>query len=216
MTNTTDAVDMAAGRRRRWAMPRRRGGVSGVGLVLLGAWGAVIPFVGPYFDYAYTPDTTWTWTAARFYLQVLPGAVTFLAGLAIVASAHRALAAGAGWLAATGGAWFVVGPLVAPLWRTDYLGAPVGNTTDVSVERIGMFYALGAAIMLLAGIAVGRFSLIGLADRPAYLGRRPVVAAAAESGDPGTARGTDPASVESPANRPRHGWVRPGHRPVAH
>ena len=37
---------------------RTRGGISGIMLILLGACGAVIPFVGPYFGYAYTPDTT--------------------------------------------------------------------------------------------------------------------------------------------------------------
>jgi hypothetical protein len=219
MTNTTDAVNTVVKHRRGWAMPRSRGGVSGVGLVLLGAWGAVIPFVGPYFDYAYTPDTTWTWTAARFYLQVLPGAITFLAGVAIIGSAHRVLAATASWLAAAGGAWFVVGPLVAPLWRAGYLGTPVGDTTNVSVEQIGMFYALGAAIMLLAGIAVARFSLIGLADAAAYFDRRSVVSAAAASADPSAALTTDPTSAEpmpGQSGQPRHGWVRRGHRPVAH
>ena len=34
---------------------RSRGALSGLLLVLLGIWGALIPFVGPYFHYAYTP-----------------------------------------------------------------------------------------------------------------------------------------------------------------
>lgn len=38
-----------------WRTPRTRGGIVGIGLVLLGARGAVIPFVGPYFGYGYTP-----------------------------------------------------------------------------------------------------------------------------------------------------------------
>ena len=37
-------------------VPRSRGALSGVLLLLLGAWGALIPFIGPYFNYAYTPD----------------------------------------------------------------------------------------------------------------------------------------------------------------
>ena len=36
-------------------MRRSRGAASGILLVLLGAWGAIIPFIGPYFHYAYTP-----------------------------------------------------------------------------------------------------------------------------------------------------------------
>ena len=39
--------------------------LTGFALVLLGAWGALIPFVGPYFNYAYTPNGTWIWTASR-------------------------------------------------------------------------------------------------------------------------------------------------------
>jgi hypothetical protein len=46
--------------------PRSRGQTSGgLLLMLLGAWGALIPFVGPYFDHAYTPDTAWTSTSGR-------------------------------------------------------------------------------------------------------------------------------------------------------
>src|SRR5262249_52014882 len=46
-------------------VPRSRGAVSGLLLVLLGLWGALIPLVGPYFHYAYTPDSAWTLTAGR-------------------------------------------------------------------------------------------------------------------------------------------------------
>ena len=53
---------------------RSRGALSGVLLVLLGLWGAVIPFVGPYFRYAYTPDRAWEYTSGRLWLEVLPGA----------------------------------------------------------------------------------------------------------------------------------------------
>ena len=148
----------------RTATPRSRGALTGFGLVLLGAWGAVIPFVGPYFDYAFTPNKTWTWTAARFWLQVLPGAVTFFAGLILLATAHRVVAWLGAWLGIAAGAWFVVGPLLAPVWRANYLGSPVGDRTDVAVEQIGMFYGLGAAIILLAAMAAGRFSVVGVRD----------------------------------------------------
>ena len=50
----------------------------------LGAWGALIPFVGPHFNFAYTPDRAWTWTAVRGWLEVLPGAVTVVGGLPFV------------------------------------------------------------------------------------------------------------------------------------
>src|SRR6266566_1132274 len=119
----------------RMATPRSRGALSGLGLLLLGAWGALIPFIGPYFDYAYTPNQTWTWTAARFWMQVLPGGVAFLAGLALLVSAHRVAASVAAWLAIAAGAWYVIGPVAAPLWNTHYLdiGTPIGDRTNISV-----------------------------------------------------------------------------------
>ena len=46
-------------------MRRSRGAFSGFLLVLLGLWGALIPLVGPYFHFAYTPDTAWTYNSAR-------------------------------------------------------------------------------------------------------------------------------------------------------
>jgi len=157
----------------KMATSRSRGALSGLGVLLLGAWGALIPFIGPYFDYAYTPNQTWTWTAARFWMQVLPGGVAFLAGLALLVSAHRVAASVAAWLAIAAGAWYVIGPLAAPLWNTRYIdiGTPVGGRTDASVEQIGMFYGLGAAIILLAAMAAGRFSIVAARD-PAYAASR--------------------------------------------
>ena len=68
----------------RLRMRRSRGAASGLLLVLLGSWGALIPFVGPYFDFAFTPDQAWVWTTARGWLEVLPGAVTALGGLLLL------------------------------------------------------------------------------------------------------------------------------------
>ncbi|HEX4017965.1 MAG TPA: hypothetical protein VHX15_14615 [Frankiaceae bacterium] len=164
MARTAAPHTINGGRVRRTVTPRSRGALTGLGLVLLGAWGALIPFVGPYFDYAYTPDKTWTWTAARFWLQVVPGGIAFFAGLLLLFTAHRVVALLSAWAAIAAGAWFVVGPLLAPIWRANYLGTPVGDRTDVSVEQIGMFYGLGAAIILLAAMAAGRFSVVGVRD----------------------------------------------------
>jgi hypothetical protein len=138
--------------------------VTGLGLMLLGAWGGVILFVGPYFDYAYTPDHAWTWTAGRGYLNVLPGAVAFLAGLVLLLTVNRAVASLAAWLGVAAGAWFVVGPVLTPLWNSADMGTPVGGTRTVAVEQIGISYGLGAVIILFAAVAVGRFSLSGRND----------------------------------------------------
>jgi hypothetical protein len=164
MTDSVEYTRTGYPARQSMLTARSRGAITGLGVLLLGAWGALIAFIGPYWNYAYTPNNTWTWTAARFWMQVLPGGVAFLAGLVLLVSAHRVIASAAAWLAIAAGAWYVIGPLVAPLWNTTYLGTPVGNRTDVSVEAIGMFYGLGAAIILLAALAAGRFSVVGVRD----------------------------------------------------
>ena len=65
-------------------MRRSRGAASGFLLVLLGLWGALIPFIGPYFHFAYTPDSAWTYSTARLWLEILPGAAVFLGGLLLM------------------------------------------------------------------------------------------------------------------------------------
>src|ERR1700757_1571870 len=84
-----------------------RGRAAGGLLMLLGAWGALVPFVGPYFGFAFTPDKAWAYTSGRLWLSVLPGAAAFLGGL-IVLGGGRIAAAGA-LLAAAGGTWFAIG-----------------------------------------------------------------------------------------------------------
>jgi hypothetical protein len=145
-------------------MARSRGAVAGPLLMLLGAWGAIVPFIGHSFGYGFTPDNTWTWTSARGWMEVAPGAGAFLGGAIITYSAHRAAAMLGGWLAAASGAWFVVGSIFDPWWNAGYLGTPMGNTTHVILERLGMFSGLGVLIVLIAGIALGRVSVVGVRD----------------------------------------------------
>src|SRR5215467_9479645 len=92
-------------------VPRTRGVGSGVLLILLGAWGALIPFIGPYFHFAYTPDAAWTWTWGRFFLEIVPGVAAALGGLILLVSAFRPVAMFGAALAAAGGAWFAGGHL---------------------------------------------------------------------------------------------------------
>ena len=87
---------------------RSRGVLSGLLLVLLGIWGALIPFIGPYFHYAYTPDKAWTYTTGRLWLDILPGAAAFLGGLIVLTSSYRPTAHFGAWLAVFSGAWFAL------------------------------------------------------------------------------------------------------------
>ena len=158
-------------------VPRTRGVGSGVLLILLGAWGALIPFVGPYFHFAYTPDTAWAWTWGRFFLEIVPGAATALGGLILLISAFRPVAMFGAALAAAGGAWFAVGSLLGPVWSSYSTlgvpgsvpaafnpGQPAGGPLHMVAEHLSFFTALGVVIVFLAAVAFGRLAVVGTRD----------------------------------------------------
>jgi hypothetical protein len=158
-------------------VPRSRGALSGFLLVLLGLWGGLIAFVGPYFHFAYTPDTAWYYSAGRLWLEILPGAATLLGGLILLGTRTRPVAMFGAWLAALGGAWFAVGRTLAPLWNSSgamAVGTPIGSTALIrTLEEISFFAGLGVVIVFLAAMSIGRLSVIGVRD--ARLAEREVV-----------------------------------------
>jgi hypothetical protein len=199
----------------RLQMPRSRGAASGFLLILLGAWGALIPFVGPYFDFSFTPDQDWTWTTARGWLEVLPGAATVAGGLLLLGSRNRATAMFGGWLTVLAGAWFVVGrALASPLGIGDP-GAPVAATETKRVWlELTYFYGLGALIVFLGAVALGRLSVRSARDI-AYA-QRPVAAAAQPQ--PAPSEEVTEIQPTGTADRPRRSWrdmfQGGGHRPA--
>jgi hypothetical protein len=140
-------------------MRRSRGAASGFLLVLLGLWGALIPFIGPYFHYAYTPDTAWTYSTARLWLEILPGAAVFLGGILLMIATGRHVALFGAVLAAAAGAWFTLGTILSPLWNNHVAlgGSPASSTQFMRImEQLGFFSALGLVIMFVAAAAFGR------------------------------------------------------------
>jgi hypothetical protein len=138
-------------------MPRSRGAVSGVILVILGAWGALIPFVGPHFNFAYTPDRDWAWTTARGWLEVLPGAATVVGGLLLIVAGNRITAMIGGWLAVLAGAWFVIGGQIAPLLGIGSAGDPIAATERKRAAlEVSYFSGLGALIIFVGGVVLAR------------------------------------------------------------
>jgi hypothetical protein len=159
-------------------------------LILLGAWGGLIPFVGPYFHYAYTPpNTAWHFTLVRLWLEILPGAAVVLGGVLVTLSSSRLIAGGGAILAALGGGWFVVGREVNRLWP--HLGVP-GTPAGISVtrrvlEELGFFTGLGVVIVFFAALALGRGSGAVFQD----------AGAAADDGGYPVMAGTDPTATST-------------------
>lgn len=141
-------------------MPRTRGALTGLLLILLGAWGALVPFFGPNIDWAYMADPAWTWTTAKGWLEVLPGAAAAVGGLLVLMSGNRASAVLGGWLAVAGGAWFVVGRAFASTLGIGDLGQPMASTDfKRALLEVTYFTGLGALIVFLGGAAVARLAV---------------------------------------------------------
>jgi hypothetical protein len=146
-------------------IPRSRGATSGFLLILLGVWGALIPFFGHHFGFGYTPDEGWTWTAARGWLQVLPGAATALGGVLLVISRNRATAMLGGWVAVVAGAWFVMGNALAAPLTIESIGPPVAQSdAEHAVLELAYFSGLGTVIVFLGAIGLGRLSVRSMRD----------------------------------------------------
>jgi hypothetical protein len=192
-------------------VPRSRGALSGILLVLLGAWGALIPFIGPYFHYAFTPDHAWTYNTGRLWLEVLPGAAVLLGGLITMLASTRPAAVFGAWLAALGGAWFVVGRPLSPLWTTGGVvaaGHPVGGTVTSAAENIGFFAGLGVVVLFLAAMALGRFTIIG-AREAAMAAKEPAATAPTTTGPAKPSRRepvTVPAGGDDTTTQPATRW----------
>ena len=140
--------------------------VLGVLLILLGAWGGLAPFVGPYFHFGYTPDTPWHYTHARLWLEVLPAGTAVVGGLLILAS--RLLAVGGAILAVLAGGWFVVGTVVNAIWhRLGTPGVPLGTShTRIVLEQLGLFTGLGLVIVLCGALVLGRAAATAFQAEP--------------------------------------------------
>jgi hypothetical protein len=156
-------------------MARSTGVVSGAFIALLGLWGAFIPFVGPYFHYSFAPNTAWHYTTDRLWLNILPGLLATLAGIWLLAARTRVAGLLGGGLAIVAGAWFAIGPPVSLSWEQGLgpIGPPLGASSRQMLELVGYFYGLGALIVALGALAVGRFTARPTLSGEAAIGRAP-------------------------------------------
>ncbi|WP_293236373.1 hypothetical protein [Mycolicibacterium sp.] len=202
----------------RLHIARSRGAASGILVILLGLWGALVPFVGPAFDFAYDPDQGSAWSAARGWLEVLPGVVAVIGGLLLLRSRNRATAVLGGWLSVVAGAWFVVGRVMATTLTIGEIGRPVAGTdTKAAWLELTYFHGLGAVIVFLGAIALGRVSVRSVRD----VGRAQRVATSRHANEieDRSTMGTGPITAATPvqadgdrtvvADRPRRSWRNP-------
>jgi hypothetical protein len=154
------------------SIPRSRGAICGLFLILLGLWGALAPFAGPYYHFGFTPDKAWAYTSGRLYLSAIPGAAALLGGLMMLVTRSRVVGISGAVLGVLGGAWFIAGSgfVKAVLKNTSVsIGKPLQSASMTAalqdyLARAALFFGLGALIVFVAALAIGRFSLLAARD----------------------------------------------------
>ncbi|HET6810248.1 MAG TPA: hypothetical protein VFH50_04495 [Acidimicrobiales bacterium] len=151
MAATPVAEEAAAG---------RRAALSGLLMMLIGAWGGAVAYFGPEIGLSPAGARSWQWTTAHTILNLAPGAAAFAGGL-MVMFGSRLLAGGLQRLGALltfgAGGWFVLGAAVYPVFYGTpapgyghVAGGPLMNLAAVAGYGAGV----GIALCLLSGVAM--------------------------------------------------------------
>jgi hypothetical protein len=121
----------------------------GFAVFALGAWAAVVPLVGPYFDFGFDTGQTWVWSEQHLTLSIIPGAVAAFAGILIAFPTRFRVGALLGALA---GAWLAVGLFLHPLWSDSI--APIA-TGEAKVAALWICYFTGPGVLIayLCGVS---------------------------------------------------------------
>jgi hypothetical protein len=129
-------------------------GTAGVVAVLVSAWGGIVPYIGPLFNYSGDGSGSWHWNLAHAVLALAPGIMGVLVGLFVIAESRgivvgrgRLSLATAGTLLMICGAWFAVGPLAWPVLSngSGYFVA----STHLRVLAYEVGYSIGTGLILV-------------------------------------------------------------------
>jgi hypothetical protein len=129
-------------------------GTAGVVAVLVSAWGGIVPYIGPLFNYSGDGSLAWHWNLAHAVVALAPGALGVLLGLFVIAESRgivvgkgRLSLAAAGTLLMVCGAWFAVGPLAWPVLSNgrNYFVA----STHLHVLAYEVGYSIGTGLILV-------------------------------------------------------------------
>lgn len=160
-----DEFNDSALKEARRRVPRSRGATSGLLLLILGAWGALIPLLGPIVHFGFAPDKTFKFTTARFWLEIVPGAVVVVGALILMGLASRIVTSLGAWLAVAGGAWFIIGNNLMSLLHLGTLGMPLQKTKlGRALDGLLLLDGLGALILFFATLALGRLGVVSVRD----------------------------------------------------
>jgi hypothetical protein len=129
-------------------------GTAGVVAVLVSAWGGIVPYIGPAFDYSGDGSVSWHWNLAHTVLALVPGALGVLLGLFVIAESRgitvgkgRLSLATAGTVLMICGAWFAIGPLAWPVIADTGPYFVAATHLRVLADEVG--YSIGVGLILV-------------------------------------------------------------------
>jgi hypothetical protein len=152
--------------------PQWRGlGLLGLLIALTGAWGGIVPYVGPSFGYRANASGSFEWTMAHAMLYLVPGAVALGLGLIVLltllapggGSGIRAISA-LGVVAC--GAWFVLGPEAWLIFSHSVVFGPGTGALARFTNEVGYNLGPGLLLAVLGTVVLARPGALGYVIRP--------------------------------------------------
>jgi len=130
--------------------------------MLVGAWGAVVPFLGPSIHFNADASHAWSLSLRHEVLWLVPGALALVMGLLMLLHVRKVKAKNArfgsvwtGFVTAACGAWFVAGPLAWPVLKSGAIVFRAATPTHELLYQLGWSLGPGIALALLGGCAIG-------------------------------------------------------------
>lgn len=134
----------------------------------VGAWAAVVAYVGPTFGYPMPPGSdqpAWDWTASHTWRHLLPGVVAVAGGVLLWSGTRRRALAGSG-LALLAGIWMIISPFVVRAWLSSGGGGGGDASTAMQIiTPLGYHHVPGIITVSLAAFTIGLLAR-ARADRP--------------------------------------------------
>lgn len=156
MTPTSRRTDVRAAARAPYRLSIE---MAGLLVVLVGAWGGIVPYVGPVFGFNGDGSAAWTWNLSHAMLSFAPGAVALGCGLIVLLAgaslAGRPVLAFAGLMVAVCGAWFIIGPLAWPVLKGSSFFVTQRPLTQLA-NWIGYSLGPGSLLIGLGAFVLGR------------------------------------------------------------
>lgn len=149
-------------RSKAFAVPPAGLGLTGLVILLIGAWAGIVPFVGPSFGFSADGSSSWFWNLPHALLWLAPGAVAVWCGLMMLGMVPRAIAgfarlgsAALGTISAACGAWLIIGPLAWPvLEHSAGVFVPASPIKELAYQ-VGYSLGPGVLLVLFGAFAMG-------------------------------------------------------------